>query len=203
VADSQEDVQGAVEGIVDEAVLRRLFAERGIAVGRVYGRGGKQQLLQRLASYNEAARFSPWVVLVDLDADFDCAPQALGHWLPTRAPRMHLRIAVRAIEAWLLADRSGIAKFLGVPMSRIPLHPDAEMNPKQAIVGLARRSRRPVIQADLAPRSGSGRAQGVAYASRMIEFATHHWNVDAAARRSESLDRALRRIIALSFSLGL
>jgi hypothetical protein len=33
-----------------------------------------QQLLERLGGYNNAARFSPWLVLVDLDRDADCPP---------------------------------------------------------------------------------------------------------------------------------
>ncbi len=67
-------ISGAVEGDVDEAVLRRLAEQVGAAIGPVHGKKGKQFLLRRVHGYNNAARFGPWVVLVDLDQDADCAP---------------------------------------------------------------------------------------------------------------------------------
>ena len=39
----------------------------------MHGKKGKDGLLRNLDGYNRAARFSPWVVLVDLDHDADCA----------------------------------------------------------------------------------------------------------------------------------
>ena len=68
---SKVAVSGAVEGILDEAVVRRLTADLGIHVGAVFGRSGKPHLKARIDGYNRAARFSPWVVVVDLDNDFD------------------------------------------------------------------------------------------------------------------------------------
>ena len=68
-------ISSAVEGDLDEAVLRRLVKEQENAVLKTpYGKSGKSHLRKRLASYNQAARFSPWIVLMDLDHDADCAP---------------------------------------------------------------------------------------------------------------------------------
>mgnify|MGYP007022289016 CR=1 FL=1 len=41
-------INGAVEGIVDEAVMRRLLAHIGLVGGTVYGKQGKQHLLERI-----------------------------------------------------------------------------------------------------------------------------------------------------------
>ena len=68
-------IQAAVEGIVDEAVVRRLIAHAGGQVGPVYGKSGKPALRKKIRGYNNAAHFTPWVVLVDLDNDADCARQ--------------------------------------------------------------------------------------------------------------------------------
>ena len=46
-------VSGAVEGDLDEAVLRRLVEEEGAILNRLYGRKGKQHLKQRLTGYNK------------------------------------------------------------------------------------------------------------------------------------------------------
>ena len=71
-----------VEGYTDEPVARRLLSHAGLEVGNVYGRKGKQHVLERLPNYNQAAHFSPWLVIVDLDQDHQCASQAIQKWLP-------------------------------------------------------------------------------------------------------------------------
>lgn len=190
-------VSGAVEGMVDEAVLTRLVDEAGGRAGPIYGKNGKTHLRRVLGGYNNAARFAPWLVLVDLDEDAECAPPLVAVWLPAPAPMMRLRVAVRAIEAWLLADREQLAGFLGVAATRLPLDPDAVPDPKALLVDLARHSRRRDIREDMVPRSGSGRSVGPAYASRLIEFASTVWRPEVAAGCSDSLRRCRDRIAEL------
>lgn len=186
-------VKAAVEGITDEAALRRLASHVGLEVDVVYVTNGKAAMEQRIAGYNLASRFSPWVVLVDLDNDATCAAELLNALVPVRVSQMTLRIVVRSLEAWLLADR-GLAAFLRVPVSRLPTTPDAEARPKRTVVDLARQSRRPAVRADMVPRDGSGREVGPAYTSRVIEFIERRWDLDGAATRSESLRRCLTRL---------
>ncbi len=66
-----DPVTCAVEGIVDEAVIRRLVAELGGTVKAVHGGKGKQALRKNIGAYNHAARHAPWLVVVDLDHDAD------------------------------------------------------------------------------------------------------------------------------------
>ena len=194
-------VTGAVEGDVDEAVLRRLVEHVGAMPGPVHGKNGKTYLQQRLGGYNQAAQLSPWVVLVDLDHDADCAPPFRASWLPNPAPYMCFRVAVRMVEAWLLADRERLSRFLSVHASQVPLNPEAVDDPKQSMVDLARQSRRREIREDMVPRPGSGRTVGPAYTSRLIEFVlegTFGWRPEVAAKLSDSLDRCLdclRRLV--------
>jgi hypothetical protein len=190
-------ISGAVEGLVDEAVLRRLIRDAGATLGAVYGKNGKANLRRNLRGYNRAARWSPWMVLVDLDRDADCAPPLVTSWLPAPARHMRFRVAVRAVEAWLLADRERMASFLRVPQARVPREPESVEHPKRAMVDLARRSRRREIREDMVPRPGSGRAVGPAYTSRLIEFAYTDWRVDVAARNSDSLRRCRERLSEL------
>jgi len=74
-------ITAAVEGNVDEAVVWRLIEHVGGTPGPVYGRNGKNHLRQRVSNYNQAARLSPWIILVDLDHDAECAPPLRGEWL--------------------------------------------------------------------------------------------------------------------------
>ena len=160
-------ISAAVEGDVDEAVVRRLVAHAGGQTGDVYGKNGKPALRRRIDGYNNAARYTPWVVLVDLDNDADCAPSIREEWVPAPAPNLCFRIAVREVEAWLMADVQTLARYLSVGLSRISADPETLERPKDAMVDLARRSRRNDIRKDMVPRQKSGRRVGPAYASRL------------------------------------
>jgi len=190
---------GAVEGSVDQAVLRRLVGETKATLGQVYGLQGKDQLLKRLSAYNQAAKSTPWVIIIDLDRDTECVPACSRRWLPDPAPGMCLRIVVRAVEAWLLADREALARFLGISVSPVPRRPETINDPKRALVGLARRSRKRKLREDMVPEPG-GRAVGPRYSDRLIEFADCHWRPDMAARSSDSLRRCRLRLRELIMS---
>ena len=190
-------VTAAVEGDIDEAVVGRVLERTGFSLGRVHGRLGKARLLAALPGYNNAARYAPWMVLVDLDRDCDCAPNCVRQWLPVASQEMCFRAAVRAIEAWLLADTERMAEFLGVSENRMPRNPDELDDPKQALINLARNSRYSRVRLDLVPSVGSGRKVGPLYNARMVEFVedrTDGWRVDEAANVSESLARWINRL---------
>jgi hypothetical protein len=184
-------ISAAVEGIVDEAVARALILFAGATPGALYGKQGKPFLQQRIAGYNAAAHHAPWIVVVDLDRDHDCAPSLRSCWVPKPARYLCFRVAVRAVEAWLLADSEQIATFLAVARNRIPANPEALDDPKASMVALARASHRREIREDIVAREGSGREVGPAYASRLIEFASSWWRPAVAAKEAESLRRAI------------
>lgn len=189
-------VSGAVEGITDEAMLRRLCLQVGTQASVVYGRGGKQNLLQLLAGYNHSARFRHWFVLIDLDRE-PCAPGASTEWLPDPAPLMCFRIAVRELESWILADAERLAMFLRVEERSIPANPDGLADPKQVLVNVARLSRSRDIREDIVPRPGSGQSVGPAYASRLIEFLQPTpigWRPEVAVNHSTSLRRCIQAL---------
>ena len=130
-------ISAAVEGALDEAVVGRLVRHVGATLGTVYGKNGEPFLRDRIAGYNNAARHAPWVVLADLDAEDRCAPPVRAKWLPDPAPRMCFRLAVRAVEAWLMANAEPLAAFIGVGRNRVPQHPEALEHPKQSMIKLA------------------------------------------------------------------
>jgi hypothetical protein len=191
-------ISAAVEGIVDEAVAQKLITEVGACPGSIYGKNGKSFLRQKIQGFNNAARGWPWLVLVDLDNDAECAPPLCTEWVADPALYLCFRIAVREVEAWLMADEATLASFLSVSRNKIPNDPEQVIDPKREMVNLARRSRRQAIRKDMVPREGSGRSVGPAYASRMIEYIQTLWRPEAASEKSESLRRAiasLRRMI--------
>lgn len=190
-------ISGAVEGPSDEAVLQRVVIGRGAQVHRIQVQNGKSNLRRALPGYNAAAQGDPWLVLVDLDQDFECPAALVMNWLPAPSAYMRFRVVVRQIEAWLLADVDRFAGFFAVKRSAIPDHPDELPDARAALLAVVSRSRRSAIRQDMVPRPGSGRRVGAAYTSRLIEFASNAdegWRPDAAAERSPSLASCLMRL---------
>jgi len=182
----------AVEGLLDEAVAERVVRFVGAEPGPVFGKEGKSWLLKKLERYTCAARFAPWFVLVDLDQEAGCAPPFRAQVLPSPAPLMCFRVAVRMVEAWLLADQHNFARFLGIPSSSVPAAPEALADPKQEVVRLTRSSGKRDIRQDLVPRAAPSARVGPAYASWLGEFVVQHREPGSARKRAPSLDRAIQ-----------
>jgi hypothetical protein len=184
----------AVEGLTDAPVLRRLLAHVGHDIAVVHGGHGKGEIDRNISGYNNAGRFAPWLVLRDLDHDAECPAALVTELLPERAEYMQFRIAVRAMESWLIADGNALARFLSVKERAVPNNPDELENPKDTLVALARQSRRRDIREDMVPARGTSAAIGPAYSSRIEEFAREHWRPAIAATRSISLNRSISRL---------
>jgi hypothetical protein len=187
-------ISTAVEGAIDEAVARRIIQEAGGCAGLIYGRQGKENI--RIGGFNRAAVRTPWFVLVDLNGG-DCAPNLRVDWLPNPSEFMCFRIAIREVEAWLLADREQIARFLRVSITRIPRDPEALEDPKEMLVNIARQSRSRDIREGLAPSPQSGLRVGPTYTGAVTQFAATLWRPGTASGAAPSLGRCLDRVATL------
>jgi hypothetical protein len=107
---------------------------------------------------------------------------------------MHPRIAVHMVESWILADREACSEYLKVSINRIPKFPDDEINPKQVMVGLARRSRSRSIRDEMAPVQGMSGPVGRNYRGYLERFVDQHWSAERAGLYSPSLQRAVRSL---------
>lgn len=183
-----------VEGALDEAVARRLLDDHEIGITACIVTDGKPDLDSGLRDWNDSARQLPWIVIRDLDDDADCAPTWIARHVGTRNDRFHVRLAVREVEAWLLADADGLASCLGIDPVRVPSDPEAERDAKRRIVNLARSSRIRGVRTDVVPRDGTPNIVGPGYVQRMMSFAESRWNWRVAARKSRSLKGCLGAI---------
>ena len=188
-----KEVRAAVEGSLDEAVVRRLVGHCGGQLGTVRGKRGRDYIIQRLGGYNSGARFGwLWFVLVDLDQEPDCAPTLVAEALPDPADGMCFRVAVYEVEAWILADGAGFARWAGVGKRLVPSDVEAVLHPKEKLVDVVRRSPRHRLREAIVPTADSGRSEGPAYTSTLSEFVSEQWDIEAAAAAAPSLDRAIR-----------
>lgn len=125
----------ATEDELSEAVLIRLLTFVGrYAIGTPYRRGGYGYLRRTIHGWNQAAGGVPFIVLTDLDR-CECPAALKGDWLKKPLhPNLLFRVAVREVEAWLLADAANLAAFLGISGKFVPAGPDDLTDPKAVLV---------------------------------------------------------------------
>jgi hypothetical protein len=189
-------IQVAVEDSLSEVVVRTLLArsQRDYAVGAVFSHGGFGYLRKTCPGWNNAAKGAPFLLLTDLD-QYACPPALIDDWLPDkRQPNLIFRVAVREVESWILADSRNFSVFLGISRDAMPTDPENLADAKQALVGLANRSRRTSTRSRLVPRAGSTAKQGPDYNQCLSEFVTRHWDEGEASANAPSLFGCIRAL---------
>jgi hypothetical protein len=186
-----------VEGHVDRIAAEKVLASRGVAVDpmRVIITQGRTRFDARIASYNQAARHGGWFALRDSDLDSHGCPATLRRDLLSvpQSPALCLRLAVRTIEAWLLADADAFADHFAVPVRKVPDDPEALDRPKDALVAACRHSRRREVRTAMVPPPGS-RGTGPEYTAFIGRFGREVWRPGVAAAVAPSLGRAVTEI---------
>jgi len=185
-----------VEDVLSLSVMQKVLAHtnRGYAVIRTLNESGVDKIRMSLSKYRNASRVLAHVVLVDLD-NMPCAPALRQQWGMAVVPDTLLfRVAVREVEAWVLADRAGFARFAGIPASKVSQAPETLADPKQALINLVRQSRHRRLVADLVPEQGTSMSKGPMYNERLGQFVREKWDVTAAMQAAPSLQRTVDRL---------
>jgi hypothetical protein len=188
----------AVEDALSEAVLREMLkqSQRPFLVGTSLGNQGNSYLKRIIPGLNNAAKGMPYLVLTDLD-NAECPPALISNWLSQpKHPNLLFRVAIREVEAWLLAHREAFAKFLGIAIELIPNDVDAIPNPKQSLIDLARKSRKRSLRDAIVPAPNSTATIGKYYNPQLIQFVQQSWQIDSAQKNSSSLQRAMNAIMS-------
>lgn len=184
-----------VEGLLDEAVARRIIEHSGHEFGVAYGKKGWTYIEQRVASFDRSVTDQALLTLFDLmDTGYQCAAEVVASWLPTPRRNSLLRVVVREIESWILADRDAAAQFLNVALQKLPHNPEELADPKQALINIARTSRSKAIREALVPGKGMSSSEGPLYSSELGRFIADTWSPNAAAEFSPSLAKCMLRL---------
>lgn len=183
-----------VEDELSEAVLRQLLSECGFVDGYCYRKGGYGYIKKHIGKFNQAAAQTPYFVLTDLDR-YSCASELKLDWLPvSQHQNLLFRVAVREVESWVLADRAGFARFLGISFTRIPSRTDDIEKPKEFLIDLAKHARNRQLRDALIPKPDGTAKVGPDYNGRLSDFVFTEWNIQTAATHSNSLSRAIRAL---------
>lgn len=195
----------ATEDELSEAVGFRLLADVGLEVHQPLRRHGFGYLKKMIPNFLKMAERVPVVLLTDLDRT-PCAPQLLRDWVGNQPrPRgLIFRVAVPELEAWLLADHSGLGVLFG--KSRRPLNlpnqPESVPDAKAKLLQLAERHAPKEVRLDLVVKKGAVASQGLNYNQRLCPWVRDVWNPGEARERSPSLDRTMIRLAELAAEMG-
>lgn len=186
----------AVEDALSEAVLRTILQQSNQAfiVSTCLRKNGYGYLKKILPGLNYAAQGMPYLVLTDLD-NAECPLALISNWL--NQPKHHnlmIRVAVREVEAWLLAHREAFSEFLGISIDLIPKNVDEIADPKQFLINLVRRSRKKLLKESIVPALNSTAHIGKDYNAPLIEFVSQKWQAESAKDYSPSLARTIKTI---------
>lgn len=187
------------EDALGKHLLGRILAQAGqdLSAWKVTALRGKGELRKKLPQLMRLSANHDVILVTDLD-DEPCAGHLIEQWLRRnrQPPRLQIRVAVRAAESWVLADRAGVSRFLNVPIATIPRAPDDDPRPKQQLLRLAERSSRRALRQDIVTRRDGQLRQSLNYNAVLADFVINDWNIRQAITCSPSLARAVRRLSA-------
>jgi hypothetical protein len=187
----------AIEDDLSEAVLKEILqqSQRPFSVGSCLKRGGFGYLKKILPGINYAAQGSVYLVLTDLDNN-ECPLALMSQWLSApKHPNLIFRVAVREVEAWVLAHRQAFAEFIGISVDLIPDDVDSVGDPKKLLIDLAKKSKNRQLRDAIVPAPKSTAKIGKDYNGQLIQFISSKWQADRAICHSRSLERAVNAII--------
>lgn len=180
----------ATEDQLSEAIALRLISEIPTPhyVAIKLGSRGNGYLRSRMSNWYQMAQRQVMVVLTDLDRA-NCVVEFRDQWLINAPPDgLVFRVAVREVESWVLADHVAMRTLIGAK-GVLPVAPDELPDPKQALLGLAKRAPKQVRE-DLLKTIDGKLAQGLGYNARLTAWVNSQWSPHRAAERSPSLARA-------------
>ncbi len=178
-----------------DPLIRSLHFRTGFPANK-RGCGHIKNMIPKIFSMAENAGLVTFI-LADLDMTI-CAPALIREWFnlseekPLTPASVLFRIAEREVEAWVLADRIGLASFLSISPANFSLDPDALPDPKQHLLNIIRLKGRRRYHKEMLPSENAH--VGPAYNPRLCAFVKDHWDIARAAECSRSLKRAINAI---------
>lgn len=187
-------IRAVVEDALQESVLLKLLRQyrQDLCLEFTLGKRGNQYIREHINGFIQASRAQiHHIILTDLDY-ISCSPQLFRDWnIEVLNNNCLVRVAVREIEAWIIADRENFAAFMGIPVSRIPINTELIADPKAFIVNQARSAKKKELK-DIVPL-GIGK-QGPGYNTLIQRFIENEWEPESARKYNRSLDKAIVRL---------
>ncbi len=138
-------------------------------------------------------------VITDLDSG-ECAPALIQRWAglpadePLRLPSaLLLRVAVREVESWIIADQAVLGVFLKISPANFSVDPDSLKDPKEHLLQVVRKKATKKWCRKMLPQYPTS-SIGPEYNNRLCQFVADHWDPGRAMANSQSLARTVRAL---------
>lgn len=196
------------EDDVTREIIKRIINEYTGGMVKIIqempARGG--EIKGRINMYNTLASSYPVIILLDLDAN-NCPPELINSLgIENKQSNLILNVAIDEAEAWLMADRIGFAKYIGVDESEIPQSKSTKLNgnkytiemdfPAKSSMCLTKvivpKSKNSDIKKKMTPNGNA--CKGKEYNSAILPFIREVWDIEAALANSDSLKRMVNKI---------
>lgn len=162
-----------------------------------------------IEKFNVMANSYPVILLTDLD-DEPCAPIGKNKLLNgiDQSQDFVVNLAVDEVEAWLMADKEGFARYFGIPVSSMPNSELQKMSGRKALPELSvpvksswylthqliQQSSNAEKRAQVAVSPSDKNCKGKEYNTAIVPFVREHWNPEVARQASDSLNRMIVRL---------
>ncbi len=188
----------ATEDALSEAAAEKLLTTSGrpIEIERRLRKDGYGYLKTNLPKFNQvAANVMPVFLLTDLDKA-NCVVEFMQDWRNglELSERLLFRVAVREVEAWLMADRRAFADWLELSVDIIPIAPECLDDSKRELLNLVKRSKQHELREMILPNGKSRSKIGLGYNTELTRYVREYWNPLTAAASAPSLARAIKKI---------
>ncbi|MDW7680839.1 MAG: hypothetical protein SCK70_09755 [bacterium] len=184
------------EDSLSEVVMRKMVKEI-LSENEIYlyslEKRGKGYIKSRINGINDSSPVTTFFVLADLD-QIVCAPILINQWFKRKIrKKLIFRVVVREIEAWLLADVVGFARYLKLSESYLTKkigNPEELRYAKEKLISLVDKCKISELKTDIVKKQRTGYKQGSGYNARLAEFVENYWNLQHARAKSRSLEKA-------------
>jgi hypothetical protein len=188
----------ATEDELSEQVAVRLTSDAGLEIAMTLRKNGNGYLRGSIEKFANMSLNQPLLLITDLDT-LKSPQHLILQWMKKKPvpPGLLFHVAVREVEAWLLADHLGMKHLLGGKIGKLPSAPELLPDPKASLLAFAAKAPRE-IRSDLVAERNSMAAQGLGYNARLGSFVRTVWKPNQAAELSPSLAALRADLTALS-----
>lgn len=158
-----------------------------------------RKVLEKLDNIIELGKKVPVVFVIDSDADCPVTILKQNCKIDWKSTYSSINIAIDEAEAWLLADKKGIAAFLGIKQADIPKHAIDDgvikLDYKTSLYimrELVPKSRKQIIKDNMTMKERARKPS--TYNNLWPNYIARDWDIEEATNNSNSLSRAVRRI---------
>ncbi|MFE8047574.1 DUF4276 family protein [Brenneria goodwinii] len=191
----------ATEDVLSESIISKILSNAGkFKIVMSLGKQGCGYLINKLNNFNNLAKTCVVLVVIDLDNNksHDEYIEKITKSISKIDKNLVFSVPIKEVESWILADKSGLSKFLNISENKIDRDPDTVADPKEKIIYLAKNCKNRSAKNGIPPKPKEISKVGLSYNTVLVDFVNNHWSIERASNNSPSLRRTLELVDSIS-----